>query len=389
MGTEKLNIGYVRVSTDEQAQNGFSIDFQKMRIEEKFKSEGIEKFRIMVDDGVSGKSLNRPKMKEILELIKCDQVQTFIVYKLDRLSRNVSDLIRFLEDCNNSDVNFISIAEKIDLSTAFGRMFVYIIGIFAQFEREQISERTLAGMMEKANQGQYPYNNTPFGYDKLSDHRIIINEKEKAIFKELFHMYVDEFKHADYIYEYGLKKYGWNLTNQPVAKFANTIYQGFVCVPKGSDNRYYICEPLLTDEEVRALEYRKHHNQVHFGYKYQYKFRNKVIINGQNAKHMRKIKNGKEYNYYFVTGCPYINEKDIEDFLKRNGKKDIDKRIKKREELVSDLSYELAIGTISKCQFDIKYDLIKKKYAIKNIVYEHIYIDSHWRDGKKCVHIKV
>ncbi len=70
MEIEKLNIGYVRVSTDEQAQNSFSIDFQKERIEEKFKSEGITNFDIMIDDGISGKSLNRPKMKQILELIE-------------------------------------------------------------------------------------------------------------------------------------------------------------------------------------------------------------------------------------------------------------------------------------------------------------------------------
>ncbi len=100
-------------------------------------------------------------------MIEQNKVQTFVVFKLDRLSRSVSDLIKFLDDFNNANVNFISIAEKIDLSTAFGRMFVYIIGIFAQFEREQISERTLAGMMEKANQGQYPYNNIPFGFFSL------------------------------------------------------------------------------------------------------------------------------------------------------------------------------------------------------------------------------
>ncbi len=389
MEIEKLNIGYVRVSTDEQAQNGFSIDFQKERIEEKFKIEGITNYEIMVDEGISGKSLNRPKMKQILELIGQNKVQTFVVFKLDRLSRSVSDLIKFLDDCNNADVNFISIAEKIDLSTAFGRMFVYIIGIFAQFEREQISERTLAGMMEKANQGQYPYNNIPFGYHKLEDHTLVVNEKEKAIFKEVFHMYVDEFKHADYVNEYAKDKYNWNLRRNPMIVLGNTLYQGYVCVPKESDNKYYICEPLITKEEVEALEYRKHHNQVHFGYKYQYKFRNKIIINGQNARHMRKVKNGKEYNYYFVTGSPYINENDIEAFLKRNSKKDVEKRIKKREVLVSDLSHELAIGTISKKQFDIKYNLIKEKYAIKNIVYERIYIEAKWVKGKRRVSFKV
>ncbi len=343
----------------------------------------------MIDDGISGKSLNRPKMKQILELIEQDRVQTFVVFKLDRLSRSVSDLIKFLDDCNNADVNFISIAEKIDLSTAFGRMFVYIIGIFAQFEREQISERTLAGMMEKASQGQYPYNNIPFGYHKLEDHTLVVNEKEKAIFKEVFHMYVDEFKHADYVNEYAKDKYNWNLRRNPMIVLGNTLYQGYVCVPKDSDNKYYICEPLITKEEIEALEYRKHHNQVHFGYKYQYKFRNKIIINGQNARHMRKVKNGKEYNYYFITGSPYINENDIEAFLKRNSKKDVEKRIKKREKLVSDLSHELAIGTISKWQFDIKYNLIKEKYAIKNIVYERIYIEAKWVKGKRRVSFKV
>ncbi len=91
----KLHIGYVRVSTDEQPQYGYSIDVQRERLKEKFESMNISGYLILVDDGVSGKSFNRPKVKSAIKWISEGKVETFIVYKLDRLSRKLTDLITF------------------------------------------------------------------------------------------------------------------------------------------------------------------------------------------------------------------------------------------------------------------------------------------------------
>lgn len=363
MEKESLHIGYVRVSTDEQAQHGYSIDFQKERLKEKFESMNISDYLILVDDGVSGKSLKRPKMSKAVEWIKNQEVDTFIVYKLDRLSRNLSDLINFMEECNKHEVNFVSIAEELDMSNAFGRMFVYIIGIFAQFEREQISERTISGMMEKANQGKYPYSHRPFGYDKLKDQTLVINEEEKQVMLEIFDLYVHQYKSVDYVRDYA-KERGIAFRH-PLERLSNTLYRGYVNVPKDSDNRFDVCEPIFSEEDMKAIENRKHHNQKHYGYKHKYKFRNKVIINGVNAKHTKKIKNGKEYNYYYVKGSPYVNEKDLEVFVNNKIKLEQEKRKKKITEQISDLAYELAIGSISKNEFDKKYSNI---YSTNNTI---------------------
>ncbi len=104
---------------------------------------------------------------------------------------------------------------------------------------------------------------------------------------------------------------------------------------------------------------------MYYGYKHKYKFRNKVIINGINAKHTKKVKNGKEYNYYYVKGNPYINESKLVEFVNKQLKIQEEKRKEKITEQVSDLAYELAIGSITKIEFDKKYSNI---YACNNAI---------------------
>ncbi len=95
MDTQKINIGYARVSTMEQVKTGYSIEFQQERIKEQFEKINIEDYRIFVDDGVSGRTLNRLKIKMIIQMIQSNKVSSVVVYKLDRLSRNITDLIYF------------------------------------------------------------------------------------------------------------------------------------------------------------------------------------------------------------------------------------------------------------------------------------------------------
>lgn len=379
---DKLHIGYVRVSTEEQAHNGFSIDFQRERIKNKFESMGINEYLILVDDGISGKSFNRPKIKRVINWVKENKIETFIVYKLDRLSRNLTDLISLLEEMTSKKTNFISIAEDLNMSNAAGRMFIYIIGIFAQFEREQISERTLTGMYQKASQGQYPYARRPFGYDKLEDHTLKINDKEKGILLEIFDLYVIQYKSVDYVREYSKKK-GIHFRH-PLERLTKTIYQGYITIPKGSDNRFDICEPIFSSEDVKKMEIRHKHNQRHYGFKHDYKFRNKIIIDGQNAKHQKqKKKSGKVYNYYYVDGGTYINENDIIDLINLKAKEEYEQQVGKIEKLIKDLAYDLSIGSITKEEFDYKYKRIMEKNEIKKFQFKHIFVTTKKRGKHK------
>ncbi len=136
-------------------------------------------------------------------------------------------------------------------------------------------------MYPKASLGQYPYARRPFGYNKLEYHTLVINEK--AIMREMYDLYVVQYKSVDYIRTYS-KKLGIDFRH-PMDRITNTIYQGYVNIPKETNNHFNICEPIFTEKEVELMEIRLHHNQKHYGFKHEYKFRNKVIIDGQTARH--------------------------------------------------------------------------------------------------------
>ncbi len=176
-------------------------------------------------------------------MIQSNKVNSVVVYKLDRLSRNITDLIYFLNVCTENNVNFISITEQMDLGTALGRMYIYIIGLLGQFESEQISERTMTGLQQKASQGLYPFGAIPYGYKLLEDGTLKVNEHEKEKLLEAFNLYVYEFKSAKYLDECG--RFNDFRTIDLVRKLKNTIYRGYVEIPKKSGNQYYICEPIL------------------------------------------------------------------------------------------------------------------------------------------------
>lgn len=148
-------IGYVRVSTTEQAREGVSVDNQIEKIKAYASFNGIEGLEIITDSGRSGKTLERPGMQEILSLCKSRQVSHVIVYKLDRLTRSTKDLLSLVEDVfQKNNVQFHSLTEKIDTSSAMGKFFLTIMGAMAQMEREQISERTKDALSYKKEKGE-------------------------------------------------------------------------------------------------------------------------------------------------------------------------------------------------------------------------------------------
>ena len=138
---------YVRVSTEEQALNGFSIRAQKEKLmyyATKIKDWNV--YKVYSDEGISGKDIkNRPSLQDMLTDIKNKKVNNVLVFKIDRLTRSTKDLIDLMELFNNYDCDFNSLNESIDTSSATGRMFIKIIGIFAEFERENIVERVKLG----------------------------------------------------------------------------------------------------------------------------------------------------------------------------------------------------------------------------------------------------
>src|SRR5271155_6270871 len=161
MGPMKA-IGYVRVSTDKQAERGVSLDAQAEKIRAMAVVHNAELLEIIVDGGESAKSLNRPGMARLLALVDAGEVQTVIIAKLDRLTRSVKDLCTLLERFERRSVALISVAESLDTGSAAGRLVLNIMTAVSQWEREAIGERTRDALRHKRSQGQR-VGNIPFG----------------------------------------------------------------------------------------------------------------------------------------------------------------------------------------------------------------------------------
>lgn len=191
---EKIITGiYIRVSTEDQAKDGFSIHAQREKLTKYAEANDWDIFDYYVDDGISGKNLDgRPEVTRLLNDVKEGKINNILIYKLDRLTRSVRDLIYLIELFETHNCTFNSQTEKIDTSNAVGRMFVKIIGIFAEFERENLAERVSFGYEQKTREGNYTNTNGVYGYDYVvGEKRLDINEDEKELVNRIFDLYID------------------------------------------------------------------------------------------------------------------------------------------------------------------------------------------------------
>jgi DNA invertase Pin-like site-specific DNA recombinase len=180
--TMKKAVGYVRVSTDEQAREGISLENQRAKIEAYCGLNDLELIDIIEDAGKSGKDLNREGIQSLMELLKTRKIDAVVVYKLDRLSRRVKDTLSLMDLVEKKGIAFHSITEKIDTKTAMGKFFLNLMASMNQWERDTISERTRDALhlkiVKNERAGQVPY-----GWALGEDGKTLIrNEREqKAI----------------------------------------------------------------------------------------------------------------------------------------------------------------------------------------------------------------
>src|SRR2546425_2421726 len=156
-------IGYVRVSTDKQAEDGVSLEVQEVKIRAMAVVQGAELLDLIVDGGESAKNLMRPGMERLLALVNERKVDTVIIAKLDRLTRSVKDLCGLLELFEKRNVALISVAESLDTGSAAGRLAITIMGAVSQWERETIGERTRDAMQHMKSNSQR-VGNIAYGY---------------------------------------------------------------------------------------------------------------------------------------------------------------------------------------------------------------------------------
>lgn len=230
---------YPRVSTQEQAREGYSIDEQIERLKAFCAAMGWKNYKLYIDAGYSGGNTDRPALQEMIQDIKKGKIEKVVVYKLDRLSRSQKDTMNLIEDTFLSNgVDFVSISENFDTSSAFGRAMVGILAVFAQLEREQIKERLIMGREARAKEGKWlGVGNVPIGYEYI-DGELIINDYEAMQIKELFQLYLSGLSPRKIALKFGEKgyksRYGAWYEKRIVTTLQNNIYAGFVTFNKKS-----------------------------------------------------------------------------------------------------------------------------------------------------------
>ncbi|PEJ09100.1 recombinase family protein [Bacillus wiedmannii] len=187
---------YARVSTAEQAEEGYSIDAQLDIVKQKCDQEGREVIDQYIDRGISGKAMkNRPDLQRLLRDAKENKFQEIWVWKTNRLARNHLDLLKIVDELDKNNVGFKSCSEAFDTATPAGKLLMNVLASIGEFERESIVENVKMGMKQRAREGKWN-GGIVLGYNSVrineieNKTRLEIEEKEAFIVKEIFNLYV-------------------------------------------------------------------------------------------------------------------------------------------------------------------------------------------------------
>jgi site-specific DNA recombinase len=179
---------YSRVSTEEQAREGLSVEAQIDKCKSFCQARDWEIFKVYRDAGFSAGTLNRPALELLLRDAQEKKFEIILVYKIDRFSRKLRDLIMVLEDLKEKNINFTSVTEQIDTTSAMGEAFFQIIGVFAQLERGMVKERVELAFDRKIQLGE-SLSRAPLGYAYRN--KKMIPDPENALkIKEIFEMWI-------------------------------------------------------------------------------------------------------------------------------------------------------------------------------------------------------
>lgn len=247
---------YARVSTENQLEN-YSIDEQIDRLKAYCKAKGYPVTKFYIDGGYSGGNINRPGLQQMLSDINSGYINTIIVYKLDRLSRSQKDTLFLIEDkFLAAGVDFVSINENFDTSTPFGRAMIGILSVFAQLEKDQITERFTMGRIGRAKNGYFhggAY--APVGYDYI-DGQLIVNPYEAIQVQDLYERFSRGYTLHNcwkYMQSTYTNKYGsWSSETLVRNVLKNEVYLGKV---KFKDETYEgIHKPIISSELFQTVQ---------------------------------------------------------------------------------------------------------------------------------------
>ena len=248
LATRKRCAVYARVSTDERLDQSFkSLDAQREAGQAYILSQRAEGWLPVSDDyddgGYSGGNMERPALKRLLADIVADQIEIVVVYKIDRLTRSLTDFSRLIEIFERHKVSFVSVTQQFNTTTSMGRLMLNILLSFAQFEREVTGERIRDKIAASKRKGLWMGGYTPLGYE-ARDRRLVIDEPGAAIIRRIFRRFTETRCITDIVREMSLEgvttkpnhlKNGGVRNGTPMDKkylsklLRNPIYVGEIC----------------------------------------------------------------------------------------------------------------------------------------------------------------
>ena len=326
MDNEKKIAGlYIRVSTEDQAREGFSLPEQEKRLRAMCEYKGYEIYKLYKDAGISAKDMNRPAFEELLQDIREKKCNTIVVLKLDRLTRSVYDMEFIMKFLEENDAYLDCANEEINTTNSSGKMVARLLTTVSQNEIERTSERTKVGLAGAIKEGHIPGKN-PLGY-KRDGKKLVIDPLTKDIVKRIYDLYFEGKSYSNiatiFNQEEVLGKTNWRDTGI-LRIISNEIYKGdFVSGKTFNKPVYYenVVEPIVSKELWENCQVQKKKNQKSYMRTQTYIFLQKLkcpkcgrILAG-GASH--KLKSDKWYFYYRCEDCKNnIKEEVIETSVK-------------------------------------------------------------------------
>jgi site-specific DNA recombinase len=238
---KKRAVGYIRVSTPEQAQKGESLDTQRKEIERFARLNRWNLTKVYEDGGFSGAKLERPALKRLMEDARRNNFEVVITYTLSRFARSTRDTLNMVHDLKSYGINLVTVDEKIDLSTDLGQFFLTVLGALAELERTRIKEQTTVNKMARWRDHRCYIGKPPYGYFwNKETKKIEINEEEAKVFRKIINMRLNQgMSYADICIK--LEKLG--LRGRHGGRWAKPTISGIL------KNRAYIGEHYVNQYE--------------------------------------------------------------------------------------------------------------------------------------------
>ena len=311
MNEEKRIAGiYIRVSTLDQAREGFSLGQQEEQLKALCERKGYEVYKVYADEGISAKNDKRPAYREMLRDVKNGTINVIVAFKMDRLTRSVYDVEKLMTVVDNAGCDIDCLNDSSNTTTSTGRLTLRIMTSVSQNEIEKCSERTKFGMVGAIQAGHIP-NHTPLGF-KRDNKKLIPDPMTKDIVIRMYDLYLEgkSYQAIANIYnkEQVLGKTNWK--DSTIGKImTNELYKGDYLHGKKTKNPTYyenVVEAIVSKEKWDNCQYQKKRNARHYERTATYLFTNKLKCSecGRFLGGCATTKpNGKKYYYYRCKKC--------------------------------------------------------------------------------------